>query len=112
MNLKVVTPYKTMVNIKASEIMLGGCEGHFTIFEDHATFVSRLKISTGYYVSDDGLHAFSIKGGFSSVDDNEVVVITSKYVDEVIKKKQEVVDKTIEFSKMTREEVGMYFESV
>lgn len=112
LRLKVITPQEVMINEEVSEVMLGGVEGHFTIFSNHAPLVSRLKISTCYYVSEDKVYGFSIKGGFCSVESNEVVVITSSYVAEEIKVRKDVYDKTLEIAEMEREEVGNYFDSV
>ncbi len=112
LNLKIITPQKVEVDVTTTEVMLGGYEGYFTIFTDHTPFLSRLKISTGYYVDGDKLHAFSIKGGFCSVENNEVVVITSTYVEDNIKKRSEAYDKTIALTNMDKEEVGKYFEHV
>lgn len=108
--LKIITPDKIIINEETPEVMLGGSEGYFTIFKDHTPFVSKLIISTGYYVKDNQLHAFSIRGGFCSVENNEVVVITSACVDETIKVRSDAYDKTIAFANMSRKEVGNYFD--
>ncbi|MFV0424502.1 MAG: hypothetical protein ACK5K7_02940 [Bacilli bacterium] len=112
LKLKIITPDIIQVNEETSEVMIGGYEGHFTIFSDHTPFVSRLKISTGYYVKNNNLYGFTIKGGFCSVDNNEVLVITSSYVEEKINKRTDVYDKTLELANMEREEVGKYFDRV
>ncbi len=110
MQLKVITPNKIVIETETTEVMLGGYDGYFTIFKDHTPFVSRLNISTGYYVKDGKLIAFSVKGGFCLVENNEVTVITSSFVEEQIKVRSDAYDKTIAFANMTREEVGNYFE--
>ncbi len=112
LKFKIITPESIHLNVETPEVMLGGSEGYFTIFTDHTPFVSRLKISTGYYVKDSNIYAFSIKGGFCSVDNNEVVVITSSYVEENISKRSDAYDMTIKFSNMEKEEVGKYFERI
>lgn len=112
LKFKIITPESVYLSVETPEVMLGGSDGYFTIFKDHTPFVSRLIISTGYYVKDNELHAFSIKGGFCSVENNEVVVITSSCVDETIKKRSEAYDMTINFSTMEKEEVGKYFDRI
>lgn len=108
-NFKIVTQDSTCVNEVVEEVMLGGFLGYFTIFENHSPFVTRLAISTGYYIKDSKVYSFSIKGGFCNVNNNEVTVITSRYIEENIVKTSECYDKTVKFSNISKEEVDEYF---
>lgn len=109
-NFKVVTPEKVYVSKAIDEVMLAGSEGYFTILSNHSPFVTKLAISTGYYLLNGQMYSFSIKGGFCTVENNEVIVITSSFVKENIKSPQEAYDKTVEFKEMPFEEVNRYFD--
>ncbi len=110
-NFKIVTPEKVYVSKAVDEVMLAGSDGYFTILASHSPFVSKLSISTGYYILNEQMYSFSIKGGFCCVENNEVIVITSKYRKESIKNIQEAYDKTVEFKELSVEEVSTYFEN-
>lgn len=109
-NFKIVTPESVVIRETVSSVMLGGSEGYFTIFANHSDLVARLAISTGYYIKDDQMHAFSIKGGFCTVEKNEVIVITSACVLDEITSPQDAYDKTVAFANMERDKVNEYFE--
>ncbi len=108
-NLKIVTPENVYVSKAVEEVMLAGSDGYFTILANHSPFVSKLAISTGYYKINNQIFSFSIKGGFCTVENNEVIVITSKFRKENIKKTQEAYDKTVEFKEMDYDTVNEYF---
>ncbi len=109
-NFKIVTPEKVYVSKAIEEVMLAGVDGYFTILANHSPFVSKLAISTGYYKLNEQIFSFSIKGGFCTVENNDVIVITSKYRKEEIKNTQEAYDKTVAFKEMPVEDVNEYFE--
>lgn len=74
MNLKVLTPERTLLDIQVSKVSLPGSRSAFMVLRNHAPIISSLECGVITYMSDGKEGSFSIKSGFVEVKDNVIVV--------------------------------------
>lgn len=73
MKLRIVSPEKVVFDGEVSSVIVPGTVGQFEILEGHAPIISSLEIGTVSYTSD-ARHELQVKGGFVSVQRNQVNV--------------------------------------
>lgn len=73
MKLRIVSPEKVVFDGEVSSVIVPGTVGQFEILEGHAPIISSLEIGTVSYTSDER-HELQVKGGFVSVQRNQVNV--------------------------------------
>lgn len=73
MKLRIVSPEKVVFDGEVSSVIVPGTVGQFEILEGHAPIISSLEHGVVSYTSD-ARHELQVKGGFVSVQRNQVNV--------------------------------------
>ena len=74
LRLKIVSPEKIVFNGEVQSVTVPGTAGEFEILVDHAPIISSLEKGKVTYVTMEGPFSLSVRGGFVSVQKNEVNV--------------------------------------
>lgn len=74
LRLKIVSPEKIVFNGEVQSVTVPGTAGEFEILVDHAPIISSLEKGKVTYVTAEGPFSLSVRGGFVSVQKNEVNV--------------------------------------
>lgn len=74
LQLKIVSPEKTVYDGAAESVFVPGTLGQFEILTDHAPIISTLEEGELTFVTSEGTEKLAILGGFISVKHNEVKV--------------------------------------
>lgn len=74
LKLKIVSPEKIVFNGEVESVTVPGTAGEFEILVDHAPIISSLETGTVTYVTSEGRLSLPVRGGFVSVQKNEVNV--------------------------------------
>lgn len=74
MTLTVLTPEKTVLDIKVSKVTLPGTKGPFMVLNNHAPIISSLDEGDMVYESAGVAGRFHILSGFVEVNDNRITV--------------------------------------
>ena len=74
LRLKIVSPEKVVFNGEVESVTVPGTSGEFEILVAHAPIISSLEIGTVTYVTKEGRLSLPVRGGFVSVQKNEVNV--------------------------------------
>jgi F-type H+-transporting ATPase subunit epsilon len=77
LNLKVITPDKTVWDDSVEEIVLPSTTGQLGILSGHAPLLTALEIGVMRVRSDKDWKAIALSGGFAEVDKNEVKVLVN-----------------------------------
>ena len=74
MKLEIITPEQTYFSGEVSSVTLPGTSGLFTVWENHAPFISSLAKGKVSYVADKKQVELSVEGGFAEISKNTVTV--------------------------------------
>lgn len=74
LKLKIVSPERIVFNGEVEIVTVPGTAGEFEILVDHAPIISSLETGTVTYVTSEGRLSLPVRGGFVSVQKNEVNV--------------------------------------
>ena len=74
LKLKIVSPERIVFNGEVESVTVPGSAGEFEILVDHAPIISSLETGTVTYVTSEGRLSLPVRGGFVSVQKNEVNV--------------------------------------
>ncbi|MBO5624531.1 MAG: ATP synthase F1 subunit epsilon [Prevotella sp.] len=74
LKLKIVSPERIVFNGEVESVTVPGTAGEFEILVDHAPIISSLETGTVTYVTSEGRLSLPVRGGFVSVQKNEVNV--------------------------------------
>lgn len=74
LKLKIVSPERIVFNGEVECVTVPGTAGEFEILVDHAPIISSLETGTVTYVTSEGRLSLPVRGGFVSVQKNEVNV--------------------------------------
>ena len=74
LKLKIVSPERIVFNGEVESVTVPGSAGEFEILGDHAPIISSLETGTVTYVTSEGRLSLPVRGGFVSVQKNEVNV--------------------------------------
>ena len=72
LNLKIVSPEKTVFKGDVESVLVPGTAGEFEILTDHVPIISTLSEGRVQYSSKEGKKELQIHGGFVEVRRNEV----------------------------------------
>lgn len=75
MHLSIIAPSGRLFNGTVDSVMLPGMVGPFQVLANHAPIISSLIAGNVTYLLGAASSSISIKGGFSSVADNQVMVV-------------------------------------
>lgn len=75
LNIKIITPEKTMFEGTAEQITLPGTNGSFQVLNSHAALVSNLVKGTIYVKTNNDNLKFDIQDGIVEILNNQVVVL-------------------------------------
>lgn len=77
LNLKVITPDKTVWDDSIEEVVLPSTTGQLGILSGHAPLLTALEIGVMRVRPDKEWKAIALAGGFAEVDNNEVKVLVN-----------------------------------
>ncbi len=109
--IRIVGPDNVFVEKEVDEASFCSSEGYFTVMPNHINFISKLVISTGYYLIDKEYKFFAIKGGFCTIDHNVCTVITSKFIELDVKNTSEMFRISSKLKNMTFDQVKGFFNT-
>lgn len=72
--LVVLTPEKTVLDVKVSKVTLPASKGQFMVLYNHAPVITSLEDGLIMYESEGTLAKLSILGGFAEVNENVVTI--------------------------------------
>lgn len=72
--LVVLTPEKTVLDVKVSKVMLPASKGQFMVLYNHAPVITSLEDGDVVYESEGKTARLSIFGGFAEVNENVVTI--------------------------------------
>ena len=77
LNVELCAPESDAVHLEASEVVVPGADGVFTVLPEHTPLLSTLGIGVLEVRDTAGKqHTFAVNGGFAEVVRNEVLVLT------------------------------------
>ena len=77
LNLKVITPDRTVWEDKVEEVVLPSTTGQLGILGGHAPLITALEVGVMRVRPDKDWKAIALAGGFAEVDNNEVKVLVN-----------------------------------
>ena len=72
MNLKIISPEKTLYDVEATRVRVPGVMGDFEILNNHAPIISALQKGVVEYNTTDGTQRLDISGGLVELPKNIV----------------------------------------
>jgi F-type H+-transporting ATPase subunit epsilon len=79
---ELVTPERMVVSQDASQVVVPGVEGDFTVLAGHAPVISALRPGVvDATLGDAGKSRFFVKGGFAEVDADRLIVLAERALD-------------------------------
>ncbi len=78
LQLRVVTPEGSLLDIGADEVTAPGTAGEFGVLPNHITFLSSLEAGRLAYKVEGRTHAIAVSGGFAEVVDNVMTVLADR----------------------------------
>jgi len=74
MKLEIITPEQIYFSGEVTSVTLPGTSGLFTVWENHAPFISSLKKGKLIYIADKNETELNVDGGFAEISKNTVTV--------------------------------------
>ena len=74
MKLEIITPEHIYFSGEVTSVTLPGTSGLFTVWENHAPFISSLKKGKLSYIADKNETELTVDGGFAEISKNTVTV--------------------------------------
>ncbi len=108
--LRIIGPDDVYIDQEVDEACFRGTEGYFTILANHAPYISKLVVSSGYFLVGRDYHFFNIKSGFCTMEENVCTVITSDYMKLDVKNTSEMFNFSAELAEMNVDDVNSLFE--
>jgi F-type H+-transporting ATPase subunit epsilon len=79
---ELVTPERMVLSQDASQVVVPGVEGEFTVLPGHAPVIAALRPGVvAAALADDRTMRVFVKGGFAEVDSDRLIVLTERAVD-------------------------------
>ena len=94
MQFDLVSPERSLVSVRATEVQIPGAEGDMTAMPDHAPTITTLRPGLLSVVSAEGTQEYLVTGGFAEITAASTSVLAEQALprDEVT---QEVIDQLI-----------------
>ncbi|MGR3344844.1 MAG: F0F1 ATP synthase subunit epsilon [Paracoccaceae bacterium] len=102
MQFNLVSPERSLVSVRASEVQIPGAEGDMTAMPDHAPMIITLRPGLLSVVSAEGTQEYLVTGGFAEITAASTSVLAEQALprDEVT---QEVIDQLMAQATEARE---------
>lgn len=79
---ELVSPERLLLSADATEVLVPGAEGEFTVLPMHAPVLSTLRPGLLDVKLEDGVeHQFFVQGGFAEVDPESLTVLAQQAID-------------------------------
>lgn len=79
---ELVSPERLLLSADATEVLVPGAEGEFTVLPMHAPVLSTLRPGLLDVKLEDGVeHQFFVRGGFAEVDPESLTVLAQQAID-------------------------------
>ena len=75
---ELVSPERVLMSVDATEVIVPGADGQFTVMAGHAPVISTLLPGVVHVVTVDGRKAVFVKGGFADVTGEQLTVLAER----------------------------------
>jgi len=79
--IEIVSPERVLLSGEATEVIVPGMEGDFTVLEGHAPLISALRPGTLDIKQGSGHRRIYVRGGFAEVDPATLTILAQNLVD-------------------------------
>jgi len=79
--IEFVSPERVLLSGEATEVVVPGMEGDFTVLPDHAPVISALRPGILEIRQAAGQRRIYVRGGFAEVDPNQLTILAQNLVD-------------------------------
>lgn len=79
--IEFVSPERVLLTGEATEVMVPGAEGDFTVLAGHAPLISALRPGIIEIRQDSGRRRIYVRGGFAEVDPTQLTILAQNLVD-------------------------------
>ena len=85
LNLKIVTPERTVIDESVEQVTLTTTSGQITILPHHVPLVTVLQPGELIAIRNSQLEQYAVSGGFAKIDGESVTVLadTTEHIDEI-----------------------------
>jgi F-type H+-transporting ATPase subunit epsilon len=79
--IEIVSPERVLLSGEATEVVVPGMEGDFTVLEGHAPLISALRPGILDIRQGSGRRRIYVRGGFAEVDPTQLTILAQNLVD-------------------------------
>lgn len=79
--IELVSPERVLLSGEATEVLVPGMEGDFTVLEGHAPLISALKPGVIEIRQPSGQRRIYVRGGFAEVEPTQLTVLAQTLID-------------------------------
>lgn len=79
--IEIVSPERVLLSGEATEVVVPGMEGDFTVLEGHAPVISALRPGILDIKQGSGRRRIYVRGGFAEVDPTQLTILAQNLVD-------------------------------
>ena len=79
--IEIVSPERVLLSGEATEVIVPGMEGDFTVLEGHAPLISALRPGILDIKQGSGRRRIYVRGGFAEVDPTQLTILAHNLVD-------------------------------
>jgi F-type H+-transporting ATPase subunit epsilon len=79
--IEIVSPERLLLSGEATEVVVPGMEGDFTVLEGHAPLISALRPGILDIKQGAGRRRIYVRGGFAEVDPTQLTILAQNLVD-------------------------------
>jgi F-type H+-transporting ATPase subunit epsilon len=78
---ELVSPERVLVSAEASEVIVPGADGQFTVLPGHAPFISSLRPGTMLIKLASGERRVFVRGGIAEVEPDSLTILAQHLID-------------------------------
>lgn len=79
--IEIVSPERVLLSGEATDVVVPGMEGDFTVLEGHAPLISALRPGILDIKQGSGRRRIYVRGGFAEVDPTQLTILAQNLVD-------------------------------
>lgn len=79
--IELVSPERVLLSGEATEVIVPGMEGDFTVLEGHAPLISALRPGVLDIKQPSGQRRIYVRGGFAEVDPTQLTILAQTLID-------------------------------